>query len=60
MNLLIDSFLSLNDLGLNVSQEKANAHDPLTNVRVIAVSVSIAEMETCHVSFSTKQALQSR
>ena len=42
MNLLIDSFS-----GLNVSREKANVSDPLTNVLVIAISVSIAEMETC-------------
>ena len=49
MNLLIDHFS-----GLNVSQEKANVSDPLTNVLVIAVSVSIAAAESYQISFSTK------
>ena len=53
MNLLIDSFS-----GLNVSQEKANVSDPLPNVLVTAVPVSIAEMETCQVLFSTKRVKQ--
>ena len=53
MNLLIDHFS-----GLNVSWEKANASDPLTDVLVIAVSVFIAETETCQVSFSTKRVKQ--
>jgi len=50
MNLLIDTFSGLHDL-----REETNVHDPLTNVLVIAVSVSIAEMETCKVSFSTER-----
>ena len=53
MNLLIDHFS-----GLNVSQEKVNVPDPLTNVLVIAVPVSVAEMETYQVSFSTKRVKQ--
>ena len=53
MNLLIDSFS-----GLNVSWEKANVSDPLTNVLVIAVSVSIAVAESEQILFSTKQVKQ--
>ena len=53
VDLLIDFFS-----GFNVSQEKINVSDPLTDVLVIAVPVSVAEMETCQVSFSTKRVKQ--
>ena len=53
MNLPIDHFA-----GSNASQQKANVFDPPTNVLVIVVSVSIAETETCQVSFTTKRVKQ--